>query len=239
MSGDNWHSKIEELKEKNEVLGLTLQRSRHSVKRLKLEYAVLLERLEQRVAINPELKADQPLPTLEDFKDELLARPFKRTKTKRQKAKERDPNLPKRPTNAYLLYCEMNKDKIRENGSLDVTKDLTEGWKGLSEEQRAPYYKLYNEDRERYHLEMEQYAKSLGTTQGGHSTNGEGSTPVKVKQEKLTDGQGEDDDDDDDDEEDDDDDDEEEEEEDDDDDEDDDQTNIMSGPVSSDEKDTS
>ena len=153
--------KIEELKEKNDVLGLSVQRSRHVVRRLKLEYGVLLERLESRVKIDPELNYQNPLPTLETFKSELLSNPLKRPKNKRQRTKERDPNMPKRPTNAYLLYCEMNKDRIRQNGSFDVTKDLTEGWKSLSEEERAPYYKLYNEDRKRYHAEMEEYNRKL------------------------------------------------------------------------------
>lgn len=153
--------KIEELKEKNDVLGLSVQRSRHVVRRLKLEYGVLLERLESRVKIDPELNYQSPLPTLETFKSELLSNPLKRPKNKRQRTKERDPNMPKRPTNAYLLYCEMNKDRIRQNGSFDVTKDLTEGWKSLSEEERAPYYELYNEDRKRYHAEMEEYNRKL------------------------------------------------------------------------------
>ncbi|EGA79590.1 Nhp10p [Saccharomyces cerevisiae Vin13] len=69
--------------------------------------------------------------------------------------------MPKRPTNAYLLYCEMNKERIRQNGSLDVTRDLAEGWKNLNEQDRKPYYKLYSEDRERYQMEMEIYNKKI------------------------------------------------------------------------------
>lgn len=153
--------KVDELKERNEILGLALQRSRHSVKRLKLEYGVLLERLESRVGLNPELHYEDPLPSLESFRKELLSKPLKRSKPKRQRTKERDPNMPKRPTNAYLIYCEMNKEKIRETGSQDVTRDLTEGWKSLSEEDRMPYYELYNEDRDRYHTEMQAYNKNI------------------------------------------------------------------------------
>lgn len=168
MSDENeLKRKIDELKERNSVLGLSVQRSRNVVRRLKLEYGVLLERLESRVQIDPELNYQNPLPTLETFRAQLLSHPLKKAKSKRQRTKERDPNMPKRPTNAYLLYCETNKDRIRENGSFDVTKDLTEGWKSLTEEERAPYYKLYNEDRKRYQAEMEQYNKNLekdGTT---------------------------------------------------------------------------
>ena len=164
MSGEDeadLKRKVRKLKERNEILGIAIQRSRHSVKRLKLEYAVLLERLEARVELDPSLRVENPLPTLATFKKNLMAGPVRRAKTRRQRAKERDPNMPKRPTNAYLIYCEMNKEKIRQNGSLDVTRDLTEGWKNLDEEGKLPYYKLYNEDRERYQQEMEMYNKGV------------------------------------------------------------------------------
>ncbi|CCF58848.1 hypothetical protein KAFR_0F02510 [Kazachstania africana CBS 2517] len=160
-SDNDLKRKIDELKSRNETLGLAIQRSRHSVKRLKLEYGVLLERLESRVDLDPELRFENPLPNLSSFRDQLMNKPLKRSKGKRQRAKERDPNMPKRPTNAYLIYCEMNKEKIRENGSLDVTRDLAEGWKNLDESGRLPYYELYNEDRERYQKEMKIYNENL------------------------------------------------------------------------------
>lgn len=161
MSVEEKKRRLEELKDQNVVLGLAIQRSRLSVKRLKLEYGVLLERLESRIELDPELNCEDPLPTLASFKQELLTKPFRKFKTKRHKVKERDPNMPKRPTNAYLLYCEMNKERIRQNGSLDVTRDLAEGWKNLNEQDRKPYYKLYSEDRERYQMEMEIYNKKI------------------------------------------------------------------------------
>ncbi|QHS72223.1 Nhp10p [Saccharomyces paradoxus] len=161
MSVEEKKHRLEELKDQNVVLGLAIQRSRLSVKRLKLEYGVLLERLESRIELDPELNCEDPLPTLASFKQELLTKPFRKSKTKRHKVKERDPNMPKRPTNAYLLYCEMNKERIRQNGSLDVTRDLAEGWKNLNEQDRKPYYKLYSEDRERYQMEMEIYNKKI------------------------------------------------------------------------------
>lgn len=161
MSVEEKKHRLEELKDQNVVLGLAIQRSRLLVKRLKLEYGVLLERLESRIELDPELNCEDPLPTLASFKQELLTKPFRKSKTKRHKVKERDPNMPKRPTNAYLLYCEMNKERIRQNGSLDVTRDLAEGWKNLNEQDRKPYYKLYSEDRERYQMEMEIYNKKI------------------------------------------------------------------------------
>ncbi|EHN03197.1 Nhp10p [Saccharomyces cerevisiae x Saccharomyces kudriavzevii VIN7] len=183
MSVDEKKHRLEELKDQNVVLGLAIQRSRLSVKRLKLEYGVLLERLESRIELDPELNCEDPLPTLASFKQELLTKPFRKSKTKRHKVKERDPNMPKRPTNAYLLYCEMNKERIRQNGSLDVTRDLAEGWKNLNEQDRKPYYKLYSEDRERYQTEMEIYNKKISSADADDDKE-ESEQKVKNDEEK-------------------------------------------------------
>lgn len=173
MSDNGLKRKVDDLKEGNEVLALAIQRTRLSVKRLKLEYSVLLERLETRVELDPELRYENPLPTLESFKDELMTKPLKKPKSKRRKAKDRDPNMPKRPTNAYLLFCEMNKEKMRENGSQDVSRDLTEAWKSLNETDRKPYYVLYNQDRLRYQREMELYAMKMDRNNDEEEENDE------------------------------------------------------------------
>ena len=75
------------------------------------------------------------------------------------KQKARDPDLPKRPTNAYLIFCEMEKERIKQDdpNASDLSKSMTEAWKNLSEERRRPYYKLYEDDRIRYQREMAEY----------------------------------------------------------------------------------
>ena len=82
MSVEEKKRRLEELKDQNVVLGLAIQRSRLSVKRLKLEYGVLLERLESRIELDPELNCEDPLPTLASFKQELLTKPFRKSKLK-------------------------------------------------------------------------------------------------------------------------------------------------------------
>lgn len=77
----------------------------------------------------------------------------------------RDPDLPKRPTNAYLMFCDQEKERIQtvmattRSGHLsqDFTKVLTDAWNCLSDEQKRPYQKLYEDDRERYQREMVEY----------------------------------------------------------------------------------
>lgn len=160
MPDNDLKRSLSELQESNQVLALAVQRTRLAVKRLRLEYGTLLERLESRIDKDPELCYEDPLPSLESFRSQILEDTPK-SKTKKKKGKERDPNLPKRPTNAYLLFCEMNKEKMKQSsGATDVSKALTDAWKGLDESARRPYYDLYNEDRERYQREMQAYVQS-------------------------------------------------------------------------------
>lgn len=160
MSENEMKRKVDELHESNQVLALAVQRTRLAVKRLRMEYGTLLERLEKRVEKDPELCYEDPLPSLEAFKSQILE-DVPKSRNKKKKGKERDPNLPKRPTNAYLLFCEMNKEKMkRQSGANDVSKALTDAWKNLDETARKPYYELYNEDRERYQREMQAYTQS-------------------------------------------------------------------------------
>lgn len=90
---------------------------------------------------------------------------YKHGKNTIAKKKERDPNLPKRPTNSYLIFCELEKEKLKEKldkesppGYMyDMSKALTEAWKNLNEQQKKPYYKLYEEDKKRYTEELRVY----------------------------------------------------------------------------------
>lgn len=166
LEGKSLTQAIKELSEQNDALALTVQRTRLSVKRLRLEYGVLLERLESRIDMDPTLHYDEPLPSLESFKLNLLES-IPNSKARKRKLKEkRDPNLPKRPTNAYLLFCEMNKEKIKEqlgSNNADITKTLPEMWKHMDEDAKKPYYNLYNEDRLRYQREMSAYSQKHNT----------------------------------------------------------------------------
>lgn len=75
---------------------------------------------------------------------------------------QRDPDLPKRPLNPYLIFCDMEKDKFKkqaeaESKTIDLSKTLGEAWKNLGQEGRQPYVDIYNEDKERYQREMTEY----------------------------------------------------------------------------------
>lgn len=172
--------RIAEIEESNEISTIALSRTRMSIRRLRLEHSILMERLEDRVLrtneVN-EMMSHPPDPTLLD--DSLNIKLEKNGVPKSKKSKVtlnslgttkravRDPDLPKRPTNAYLMFCEREKERIKtdliasNSGRLihDLSKILTDTWKGLDEEQKKPYQLLYVEDRERYKREMLEYNK--------------------------------------------------------------------------------
>lgn len=61
-----------------------------------------------------------------------------------------------------ISFCELEKEKFKkeaeaEGKQIDLSKTLGEAWKQLSEEDRKPYYDIYNEDKERYSKEMAIY----------------------------------------------------------------------------------
>lgn len=216
--------RVLEIEENNEIATIALSRTQATIRRLRLEYAILLERLEDRATQLPdgivafEEMACPPTPTILD--DSLVKSKTGNKKSKSSssssssssttsssamkialasgsskssngpsdvasttmgKQKARDPDLPKRPTNAYLIFCEMEKERIKQDdpNASDLSKSMTEAWKNLSEERRRPYYKLYEDDRIRYQREMAEYNQKKG---GGGS--GGGGEP-DLKKQKL------------------------------------------------------
>ena len=78
----------------------------------------------------------------------------------------KDPAKPKRPTSAYLYFCEaarpklMKKMKGKKHKKVnlgDIAKQLGAMWKGLSENDKKPYVEKSLVDKERYLDEMEKY----------------------------------------------------------------------------------
>lgn len=210
--------RVLEVEQTNEVATIALSRTQASIRRLRLEYAILIERLEDRAQHLPDGVTnfeEMAGPSTPSILDEHLVKSSKNGTSKKstkkltggkltgnasssspgagpearnlinniagasstenatatstnpalaKNPKYRDPDLPKRPTNAYLLFCEQEKERLRqqqqedpENNTRDLSKAMTEAWKALSEEDRKPFYKLYEEDRVRYQKEMAEY----------------------------------------------------------------------------------
>lgn len=83
-----------------------------------------------------------------------------RTKGRRS-LKEKDPNAPKRPLSDYMFYAQANRERVREeNPGVSfgaVGKIVSQQWSELSEQAKAPYVKLAEDDKKRYETEMAHY----------------------------------------------------------------------------------
>jgi len=83
------------------------------------------------------------------------------TEGKSKKKKAKDPNAPKRPMSAYLLFVKKNRAAIaRENPTMKNTEVLIEvgkRWKNLDEVSRNAYEEDSKKERAEYHLEMSKF----------------------------------------------------------------------------------
>lgn len=199
--------RITEVDESNQIATLAILRTKAHIRRLRLEYAILLERLEEQSLLeNGDVTIQKPpSPTFltealnyssaKSYENQLSQSILKR-KSSAQDAggssagaqRLRDPDLPKRPSNAYLIYCDIEKERVRKqldedpmSAPNDLSKTLTEEWKNLDDESRKPYYKLYEEDRERYQREMSIYNQRRQVAEDEENQTAERSNLKKPK----------------------------------------------------------
>ena len=84
---------------------------------------------------------------------------------KPRKTKQRDPDAPKRPASAYMLWLNDNRASIKDEllttnpdaKITDVTKRAGQLWKELSDDEKAPFQTASEELREKYHEAMKLY----------------------------------------------------------------------------------
>lgn len=79
----------------------------------------------------------------------------------KRKPPPRDPSLPKRPQNAYIIFCELEKERVKREieeanpgHSFDLTKAMAEKWHELTDSERQKFFQIYEDDKERYAREM-------------------------------------------------------------------------------------
>ncbi|XP_013387719.1 HMG box-containing protein C28F2.11 [Lingula anatina] len=83
--------------------------------------------------------------------------------------KEKDPNAPKKPLNAYIMFCNEHRAKVqeayqKEHGKdidhHELTKQLAIMWNNKSTEEKKVYYGKYEVEKEKYAKQMEEYTGS-------------------------------------------------------------------------------
>lgn len=178
--------RVRDIEEDNDRLTVKLQRSTKNITRLRVERSFLFEKLEatqQGNLGNPELveyghsvkiSGDEGSPCRLSLADGHGG------KTSEKKPKlnlsgltpssssgrggrkpKTDPNAPKRPANAFFVYCNIMRQQMKEEHTdatlSDLTKLLAQKWKSMPKEEQKQYYELYEKAKERYATNMTAY----------------------------------------------------------------------------------
>jgi len=85
------------------------------------------------------------------------------TEKPKKKKRKKDPNEPKQPSNAYIFWSRENRklvaDENPKSNGKEINKLCGQKWKTLTEGEKERYVKMYNQDKERYKKQMEEYNK--------------------------------------------------------------------------------
>ncbi|KAJ2705211.1 non-histone protein [Coemansia sp. IMI 203386] len=103
---------------------------------------------------------------------DVPAQPQPQTSTRKPRA-EKDPLAPRRPANAFVLYCQVERPNIRSKGTdltyTEMTKAMGVKWKNLSQEEKKKYFDMYEREMFRYQQELETYKGGGGSGAAGGS----------------------------------------------------------------------
>mmetsp|Transcript_10810 Transcript_10810/g.16095 ORF Transcript_10810/g.16095 Transcript_10810/m.16095 type:complete len:171 (-) Transcript_10810:200-712(-) len=82
-----------------------------------------------------------------------------------RKKKNRDPNAPKRASNAYMIFCKSRRPRLKEEfpelAFGKIGAKLGEIWRDLRPDEKRPFEVQAAMDRQRYKKEMEKYPGAL------------------------------------------------------------------------------
>ncbi|KAJ2338337.1 non-histone protein, partial [Coemansia sp. RSA 2618] len=177
---------LEELEEYNDTLAVKLSRAHKRLKRMKVERNILLDRFEhtrQYAKHDESSDSDAPLkntfPPVSDVDGEPASAVRRRkaqsstASTPRQASistngaqarkprREKDPSAPRRPANAFVLYCQVERPNIKSAGtelsSSELTRSMGVKWRGLPKSEKQAYFDLYEREMARYQREMDTY----------------------------------------------------------------------------------
>ncbi|KAG0246607.1 high mobility group box domain-containing protein [Mortierella sp. GBAus27b] len=81
-------------------------------------------------------------------------------KKKKRKTKK-DPNAPKAPMSAYLLFCEEYREKVKsqnpDKSFGELGRILGEMWRSFDEDKKAPYVAKHEKTKAKYVVEKAAY----------------------------------------------------------------------------------
>ncbi|KND03731.1 hypothetical protein, variant [Spizellomyces punctatus DAOM BR117] len=167
--------KIHEIEEENSKMIEEYDVTKKRLSRLRFERGLLYERLQfvHQGSIPKEplsKESSPPSSPSSDTEQEPIPPPSTIKKpVKRKEKKPIDPNAPRRPANAFMLFCDLSREQLKkeregleeaeieEKGLTNLTKALGARWKGLGEEEKGRWRALFLEQVQRYDREMLEY----------------------------------------------------------------------------------
>lgn len=162
--------RCQQIQRDNDRLIDMLSQTRTLVSRLKRQQKVLMKRLSRH---EPEFRTSR-LPLFTEVRREPKPpAKAKRVRTENGKDGKAGASGPKKPMNPYLLFCQMNRTAVHEEQQVEhktdinnqeLTKALAVRWKFLTQDQKELYYKLYEQEKERYDKEMKLF---VATSESG------------------------------------------------------------------------
>ncbi|XP_065181141.1 transcription factor SOX-4-like [Sycon ciliatum] len=97
-----------------------------------------------------------------------------------------DPNAPKKPSNAFFMYSQIQRTAIQEEyhasavtGHHELTKLIAKKWNELPTDEKKVYYDMYEKDKERYATELRSYQLTGSVPSSSSTTPHEGNTTGK------------------------------------------------------------
>ncbi|KAJ1667117.1 non-histone protein [Coemansia sp. RSA 1646] len=87
--------------------------------------------------------------------------PVPTTTPARKPRAEKDPHAPKRPANAFVMFCQSERPSIKSSGidmtSSELTRAMSAKWKGLPKSEKQKFYDIYEREMVRYQQELLSY----------------------------------------------------------------------------------
>jgi hypothetical protein len=83
-----------------------------------------------------------------------------RKQQKKRSRSDKDPNEPKRPQTAYMLYCAHVRDESKAKGeSMPALKEIAEMWNKLDEQEKEKFNRDAQIQKDTYDKQMVEYKK--------------------------------------------------------------------------------
>merc|ERR1711964_231949 len=81
------------------------------------------------------------------------------------KRRRKDPNAPKRPMAAYMLYSNSIREEMRRRfpklGQMDLSKEIGKAWKKMRDQEKRPWQQKAEKEKKRYARAMASYESKV------------------------------------------------------------------------------